>query len=154
MFARFLLAAIAFLVAAGSHAKAAALISGTYYEEVQSNADCTGQGGSQCRINFSQTPSDKLLVVSRVTCSLHSSYPPGRIVLQISATSGGAPIGERSFDLAPIPRSTSATNWFTQMNETVHFLIDQGKFPYITVDLTGVIFPFRCTLIGDLTPIH
>jgi hypothetical protein len=151
MFARFAqLASLALTLVFGSQANAAPLTYGTYYEDTIAALTCN----SSCRVLFSQTPADKLLMVSRITCSINSSNQPGAFQLQISTTQGGNPFS-RAYDLAPTPRLLSTGVWQTQVNEQVHFLIGQGRFPNLRIDNITNVFTLYCILVGDLvTPIQ
>ena len=72
MFARLTqCAVVAFALFIGGPAKATALVYGTYYDESLSNS-CFAN--FDCRINFSQTPADKLLMVSMISCVIGSTY--------------------------------------------------------------------------------
>jgi hypothetical protein len=144
-------AVVALALVPGAHANAAPLTYGTYYEDFAPQASCTG---TICHVNFSQTPADKLLMVNRITCSSTSDGQPGTYALQISASLNGPQLATRSYDLAATPRQPTAGGaWITQLNETVHFLVGQGRFPYVRVDVSS-IKSFTCTLIGDLvTPL-
>jgi hypothetical protein len=158
MFARSLLAAIAFVMAVGSHAQAAPLIYGTYYDETVSGVGCTNAGG--CRLNFSQTPADKLLMVSKISCRILTSGTAQSgvtdITLQISATSGGVAIQRHLPIQIPFSQTINSA-FYVNVREDAHYLIGQGRFPFIFVGtgVAGSTIFMDCTIVGDLvTPIQ
>jgi hypothetical protein len=144
-FAQFAMAALGLVT--GSHAHGAALVYGTYYDESKN----TGCSGSECRINYSQTPSDKLLLVRKLGCIVVSGAPLTNVELFVSATEGGSALS-RSFPMSfPAPRLVGTTNYFTNINEDLHFLVGQGRFPFVSVQTnTASNYFVSCTLIGDL----
>jgi hypothetical protein len=157
MFARFAqFAAVALAMAIVAKANAASpLTYGTYYDEV-SFANCTGTG-TVCTILFSQLPSDKLLMVNKVNCRFLSSQPPTGILLGVSATSGGVNLGRFVNMALPAPGAAIGGFYATNIREDAHFLMGQGRFPTINLQLnvTSSFGQSSCTLIGDLvTPIQ
>ena len=154
MFARLTqCAVVAFALFIGGPAKATALVYGTYYDESLSNS-CFAN--FDCRINFSQTPADKLLMVSMISCVIGSTMPPAAIILEVSTTQNGPGL-PRFFNLSfPAPRLIGSTD-FTNLREDVRFLVGQGRFPFVIVQspTSGNVSTMTCSLVGDLvTPIY
>ena len=147
-FSQFVLVASLLLVSA--QASAVPLAYGTYYDETVSS----GCGGNTCRLNFSQTPSDKLLLVSRINCNLQTNLQPSALLLQISATSGGSGL-QRNLWLPFSPAIVSGGIYYTTFREDTQFLVGQGRFPFVQmVFLAGIGGSISCTMIGSLvTPL-
>jgi hypothetical protein len=141
----------------GSQANAGALSYGTYYDET-----VLSQCGvvNQCRVNFSQLPPDKLVLVRKIHCQVSTQQQPAVMELFVSATLGGGPIA-RDLPLQFLPNQpgTSAlSDGFLRytVNVETQWLVGQSRFPYISIfaptanSMTG-----DCTIIGDLvTPIQ
>jgi hypothetical protein len=153
MFARFAqIAVVALALATGNQANAAPLAYGTYYDETI-NQNCSPS--SLCRVNFSQLPADKLLMVQKINCVVVSVLPIVQAVFQISATSGGTNL-QRQLPLAVPPSQLIGSIYYTSFREDTHFLVGNGRFPFIamTASNTTTSWGVTCTLIGDLvTPI-
>src|SRR5882757_6277596 len=94
---RFAVLAGALVIA--SHVEAAPVAYGSYYDETSQVVDCPTPGiAGLCRVNFSQTPSNKLVIITHVSCYFVAGVIPYNISLEISATSGGGSLG-RSINL-------------------------------------------------------
>jgi hypothetical protein len=154
-FARFVqFAAATLTLLAGTPAKAVPLTYGTYYDETVPNVQCPNT--SLCRLNFSQLPADKLLVVQRINCAIASSQPVGQAFLEVSATFGGGLLPRYLPILVPPSQLIGSTYW-TNFREETHFLIGQGRFPFLQVvtPITSTNTVVQCTIIGELvTPIQ
>jgi hypothetical protein len=147
MFARFAQIAVASLaLVVGHQAQATPLAYGSYYDEFLAGNCSTGV----CRINFSQVPTDKLVMISKISCSAFTAFPVVQGAFQVSATAGGAPLS-RTLMLSPPPSQLVNGNYYTSFREDTHFLIGQGRFPFVFLSAPGVISGvIQCTLIGDL----
>ena len=156
MFARFAQSA-AFAIALCAGGQANAVTYGTYYDET-TNASCFTSSTNVCRLNFSQIPSDKLLMVSRINCRFQTTGALLHATLYISATLNGSALSGRflSLNLPAGVASGSGGYYFTSSSENTHFLIGQGRFPYIETVSANVGNSFQsCTIIGDLvTPVQ
>jgi hypothetical protein len=128
-------------------AHATPLAYGTYYDE-NLQAACSGQN---CRIDFSQIPANKLLMVSKITCMVASAGPVFAGILQVSATFGGAPL-PRSLILSPPPSqyNNNASLYYTNLQQDTRYLIGQGRFPAIILYTSVPSGNIVCTLIGEL----
>ncbi len=130
MFARLTqFAIVALVLVIGNHAKASPLSYGTYYDETVS-ANCNG---ASCRIKFSQTPPDKLLMVSKISCLIVSTAQQLDLTLQISTTLGGQALSRHLRMSLPAPQFVSS-QYFTNLREDTHYLVGQGRFPFVQVD--------------------
>ena len=147
MFARFSHFLVALALVPGGHAQAAALVYGTYYDEYMTGFSC-GAGGVNCRLDFSQLPADRLLMVHKISCAATSLGPVTQGTFRVSATAGGAALS-RSLVLSPSSQSINGA-YATNFREDTHFLVGQGRFPYVQLVFTGVPTNITCTLIGDL----
>src|SRR5688572_19505490 len=122
--AQFALVALALTIS--NQANTAPLVFGTYYDETLSlNCDNV----STCRINFSQLPADKLLMVQKINCSIISSQPVIRALFRISTTLGGDGL-LRLLPMA-VPPSQQVTGYHTNFREDTHFLVGNGRFPFV-----------------------
>ena len=153
MFARlaqFALAALALTI--GNHANAQALTYGTYYDETVATPSCPSSNA--CRVNFSQLPADKLLMVQKINCSMASTQLITGASLNISATSGGTSLS-RFLPMAVPPSQALSGGYFTNFREDTHFLVGQGRFPFVIIFASASsAWDVRCTLIGELvTPL-
>jgi hypothetical protein len=148
-FAQFAVVVLALVI--GSRVEAGPIIYGTYYDETVFAVGCSG---SVCRLNFSQLPSDKLLLVNNINCQFVANAQAVSFILGISATSGGAPFGRAL--LLPFPPVALINSYYTTtFSENTQWLIGQGRFPYVQGTFAaGLSGQMTCTLIGNLvTPI-
>ena len=156
MFARIIQrAAISLALVTGGQVYAAPLTYGTYYDEKVSTF--CDSSSAFCRLNFSQLPPDRLLMVRKINCSISSSLPIAQVILQISATSGGPSVSTRTLPLATPPSQLISGVYFTNFREDTSFLIGQARYPFVVAGAQGGndVSGFSCTLIGDLvTPIQ
>ena len=139
-----------------NHSNAAPLTYGTYYDETV-GANCGSTSVANCRLNFSQLPADKLLVVQKIHCSFASSAPMVQVVLHISATLGGSTLSRYVTLALPTPQVLIGNNYWMNLREDTHWLIGQGRFPSINAGMasSGTIPLMNCTLIGELvTRLH
>jgi hypothetical protein len=147
------LAIVALAMSAGDHVNAAPVTYGTYYDETVST-NCPAS--SSCRVNFSQLPADKLLMVNQISCQIGSnSVALAAVGLFISATSGGIPL-QRNYNLSYLASSLIGGSYFTNVQQNIHYLVGQGRFPSIFASYTAPTnTSASCTLVGDLvTPIQ
>ena len=148
-FALFASAALALVL--GGNAHGAALVYGTYYDE-SNFATCSNT--TICRANFSQTPADKLLMVTKVACQITSTAPAATGMLHISTGFGGGALS-RYLPLAFQTPQLIGSLYFVSIEANAHFLVGQGRFPFVTLTTQAPanITSF-CTIVGDLvTPI-
>jgi hypothetical protein len=146
---------VALTIVIGYQAGATPVVYGTYYDETVS-IGCSN--ATFCRVNFSQLPADKLLMVNQISCAIISgSAPVAQVNLFIAATSGGSNI-QRQYPLSFPPSIVASGGNFTNVQQNIHYLIGQGRFPFVAVSAsttTLVSFTVTCTLVGDLvTPIQ
>jgi hypothetical protein len=151
-FVKFAVIALAFAV--GSQAKATPLTYGTYYEDSEA-VNCSGS--TACRLNFSQFPSDNLVLINKLNCSIASTAELNQFVLEISATSGGGPVaGNRILPLGLPNPAIINSSYYYNFQQDAQYLIGQGRFPYLlasTASSTGI--SMVCTIVGTLvTPIQ
>jgi hypothetical protein len=144
------------LVLGANQANAQATIYGTYYDETVLGINCTNPSIVTCRVNFSQTPSDNLVMISEVSCYNSSTKQPYALALHVAATSGGDPISRELFiDYAPPLISTFAL-YAGAIHKNVQWLIGQGRYPYVEISYGSVSnnATVRCTIVGSVvTPI-
>jgi hypothetical protein len=154
MFSRLVqIALLALGLAIGDHADAAPLAYGTYYDET-AGLNCSGS--TACRLNFSQLPADKLVMVQKIHCRLQSSQPVTSGTFEIASSLGGGPASSRILPITmPPPPTAIAGTFHTSFREDTHFLIGQGRFPFVVLfTAASSTFVGLCTMIGELvTPL-
>src|SRR5580704_17311389 len=90
------------LVLGANQANAQATIYGTYYDETVAGQQCSNSAATTCRVYFSQTPSNNLVMITEVSCYNSSTKQPFALGLHVLTTSGGDPIAREMFiDYAP-----------------------------------------------------
>lgn len=145
-----------FLVLGANQANAQATIYGTYYDETVIGTNCTSPTILTCRVDFSQTPSDSLVMITEVSCLNSSTKQPYALLLHVAATSGGQPISRELFiDYAP-PLISVLSLYAGSVHKNVQWLIGQGRFPYVEISYgsIGNSATVNCTIVGNLvTPI-
>ncbi|HEV2159480.1 hypothetical protein [Bradyrhizobium sp.] len=133
----------------GCGASAAPLSYGGYYDETAGSLNCAG--GNTCRVNFSQTPADKLVGIRKLNCAIGSTTPVTQGFLFAATTNGGPPL-PRQLPL-PIPSVASAIggNYYVNFEADAHWLIGQGRFPFVQIQTFGSsTVQMNCTVTGDL----
>jgi hypothetical protein len=156
MFARFAqFAFVATVLAIGGQANAGPLTYGTYYDETVSGSCASA---FSCRLNFSQTPADRLLMVSKISCRIVSSGSTlsavTDITLEVLPTPGGTPL-QRHLPISIPAVQIINSSYYINLREDAHYLIGQGRFPsvFLATGAASTII-MNCTLVGDLvTPI-
>jgi len=143
---------VALALTIGNHANGAPLTYGTYYEDKGVPTQCTNS--LTCRLNFSQLPSDKLLMVEKVNCYIQSVSPITFLNLSISATLGGSPLGRYLQLAVPAPQIIASSN-NTTLQADIRFLVGNGRFPYLLVQTVPAGNSYMdCTITGVLvTPL-
>jgi hypothetical protein len=156
MFARLTkFAVVALALAVGSQAKAASLTYGTYYEDTET-ANCNST--PSCRLNFLQFPTDNLVMINKLNCSINASSQLGSLTLDIAATSGGTSISR--FLPLGLPNPTLVSSiYYYNFQQDAQYLIGQGRFPYIFAPVASLggtsTTQISCTIVGTLvTPIQ
>ncbi|HEV2159580.1 hypothetical protein [Bradyrhizobium sp.] len=160
-FAKF--TAIATTLIISTQANAAPVRYGTYYDDLQVGTSCSGN--YTCQVNFSQLPSDRLLMLSKVNCSINSSQPLATAMVSASTGSGGWSLGRGvSFSLGPA--LFAANLYFYSFETDARFLIGQGRYPYIQASTSSFVnanfqmscgnaSPFQvsadCVIVGNLS---
>jgi hypothetical protein len=156
--AQFAAVTAAFVI--GPQAKSATPLSyGNYYDE-RVSINC-GSSVYSCQVAFSQTPSNKLVLIRKVHCNFNSTVPLSWVTLFIGTTPGDNPLSrELPLQFLPSHPGTAAQsdgNYRYTVDVTTQFLIGQSRFPFIagTTNYTiAASMSGNCTLIGDLvTPI-
>jgi hypothetical protein len=138
----------------GSHANAAPVVYGTYYDESVPLGQCPGMTNN-CAAFFSQLPSNQLTKVRRIHCFVRTTQRIVQATLEVSAAPNGANVLSR-FVPIPLPASsvtpTSDGVYHTSLDLDTEWLVGQSRFPFVGVGLAAVggVTLFQCTLIGDL----
>ncbi|MBR0721182.1 hypothetical protein JQ612_18585 [Bradyrhizobium manausense] len=142
-----LFALAGFALVTGGNSSAAPVRYGNYYDET---ADVFCSTVTTCRLNFSQTPTDKLVMLRKLNCNISTTSTLFQALLHIATTNGGLGIA-RSLPLpvpGPIAVGTATT---TNFESDIHWLIGQGRFPYVDFDIAAQAnIIVNCTMTGDL----
>ena len=146
-FAKF--AAVLASLALGIQAHAAPVRFGTYYDETAPIVTCSGP--VHCEVFFSQLPSDKLLLVRKVTCQITSQSRVVQAFLYVAGGNNGSGTIARHTQLA-VPSDPIASGiFYISIDAEPRWLIGQGRFPYVSVSaVAGGSIVMDCTLVGDL----
>jgi hypothetical protein len=134
----------------GTQAHPVPLSYGTYYDE-SSSLGC-GASVTFCRIEFSQLPLDKLLLLRKIHCDFTSGVPVSDSHLYIAATPGGNPIA-RNLPLQFIQVGAQTDGFFRYtVDMTTQWLVGQGRHPavFFQIPTNTATMAGECTLIGDL----
>jgi hypothetical protein len=155
MFARLgQIAVVVLALAVGGQAKAAPLSYGTYYDEEFVQADCAGKAA--CQSNFTQLPSDHLVLLKKVNCTIQTSQPVAVVTVSIAQTFGGTQFGRGIF-INPGPGVLSNSVYYYMFQTDAQILIGQGRYPFVEVQTptNSSLFFMNCGILGDLvTPIQ
>ena len=125
---------------------------GTYYDETAASVSCVGT--TSCSISFSQLPSDKLLLVRKVFCSLTTTQSrPTHAYFKVATGPYNANPLTRHLML-PLPAAPTADTdgyYHTSIDVDPNWLIGQSRYPYLEI-VTATIqsTTIDCTLRGDL----
>jgi hypothetical protein len=114
-------------------APAQAIISGNYYEDIQSNG-CNG--GNVCLLVFSATPQN--VFITDVSCLLIANGAPVyKVVLAVSDFAGGTLSTRRAEYFVPVGSTANVNAW--TVRSKAGFLFGAGKWPQITVGTNGIV---------------
>jgi hypothetical protein len=145
-----------FLILGGNQANAQVVSYGTYYDETVAGVECASASAVTCRVNFSQTPTNNLVMISQISCYDSSTKQPFALILHVSTTPGGGPISRELFFPFNPPLISPLSLYAGAIHENVHYLIGQGRYPYIEISFatSSNVATMSCTIVGDLvTPI-
>jgi hypothetical protein len=130
------------------------IISGTWYEDRASNSN---SASPSLTLTFAQTPTDKFLNITNVSCAVqtNSQQVIALMALYAGTTSGADDLG-RPYSImgSPIPQTTNTTNFYSIVQNGVFYKFGPGRFPTIEIDTqtTGSFSTFaNCVIVGNLT---
>jgi hypothetical protein len=134
----------------GSPANAGPTIRGQYYDEVAYYSSCPST--SSCRVDFSQTPPDKLIEVTNVACYANTTKRLSSLTLGVAASSGGPNIARQTPLNLPEPYAFNTVNNVMTTNQPIRFLVGTSRYPFI---LLGSLESFSigaayCHLVGNV----
>jgi hypothetical protein len=137
----------------GTQAHAQAVAYGTHYDE--SVTTFCGFNQTYCRTNFTQLPSNYLVLVKKIHCFIDTQIPLSQAFLKVSTTSGGQALSR----FVPLPITSispqASGRYSTSIESEPEWLMGQARFPFIEVSTPSQsVISVWCTLAGDLmTPI-
>lgn len=130
-------------------AQAGIAIADDFYEETVS-LSCP-IGSYLCRINFTKTPTGKVLIVKRIACFHVRTQKIEFAYLGVSMTSGGS--ASRKIPIPFLVNTTGDGLYYYTFNEEVEFRIGPNRFPFYYLETS---YPgsgnSNCALTGTLQP--
>jgi hypothetical protein len=159
LFSRFAKSAAALLLltvefAAPVHAQSnKPITSGTWYEDRAISNGSTGT--TSLNLTYAQTPSDKFLNITNVSC--HFSAIPNQPIIAVTLNSGttsGNNDVNRPYSLegSGITITTSTTLFYSILTNQVFYKIGRGRYPSIEIQTTtNGSLGGNCTIVGTLT---
>ena len=149
--ASFLLACLFAGALVTSRADATPTIYGTYYDDTPVENGCFNQ--TYCQFYFSQLPSNKLVLVRKILCSLTTSSRPVGVYFLVAQGSNGSNTLARRLSLPVLAPVVQSNGYFlTSVDVDPRFLIGQSRYPYlqISTETTSGTLYGSCSLSGDL----
>ncbi|MBR0836816.1 hypothetical protein JQ612_26795 [Bradyrhizobium manausense] len=129
--------------------------SGDWYED---RASFSSTGGSSMSLNFSQSPTDKFLNVTHVTCYIQTltSQVLQDVELYVGTTSGSGDLLRPMFIRGTMSPEIGQRKHYGINTDAVYFKMGPGRYPsiYINTDsATSGLFSIsaNCTIVGNLT---
>lgn len=149
-FAKATIVAAALVLATQSHA--GPIVYGTYYEDTLPGNECVTGAGNTCQLYFSQTPSNKLVLVRNLSCYQSSTKQPYAAAINVSASLGGASLGRAQWIPYSPPLVSSLSLYAGVFQSDIRLLIGQGRFPMIQVFYNGTssVATLVCSISGEL----
>jgi hypothetical protein len=130
------------------------IISGTWYEDRANGNNST----LQLVLTFAQTPADKFLNVTNVSCAfaVGSIQVVDVVSLQGGTTSGAGDIGRPYSILGNVnPQTINNSKFYSIVQNGIFYKFGPGRFPSIFIDSQstggGPGISGQCTIVGNLT---
>jgi hypothetical protein len=162
LFSRFVQSAAALLLltigyGAPVHAQSnKQIVSGTWYEDRAVQAPAPN---SQVILTFAQTPTDKFLNITNVSCNVTvvSTAAIDSMTLVAGSTSGALDLG-RPYEIkgSVAPETVGGAKIYSIVTNQVFYKFGPGRFPSIVIDtiMSGSGSPSStaiCVIVGNLT---
>ena len=131
--------------------------SGNYYEDHA--AFSCDKNFVNCFLTFTQTPADKFLTITNISCSTQSTNIPGILYLSFSSTAGNTPGRQTFLPIAPVAyvRAVFGSDYVYTLsfNIPIKFKMGVSKEPYVNFYQIGSVatttFTINCTITGELS---
>jgi hypothetical protein len=130
------------------------IISGTWYEDRATNSNSSN---GQLVLTFTQTPSDKFLNITNVSCSVSMGTSQGmtQLALEAGTTSGARDLG-RYYDIKgnAVPETIGSFKYYSIATNQVFFKFGPGRYPsiYVFTQSSGSFATSAdCVIVGNLT---
>jgi hypothetical protein len=130
------------------------IISGTWYED---RASITSFVTDSPVLMFTQTPSDKFLNITNVSCfvTVSSNAAAASISLNAGTTPGSFDIG-RPYEIkgGVTPETLGSEKFYSIVTNQVFYKFGPGRFPSIEISIAATGTPqseASCTIVGNLT---
>jgi hypothetical protein len=146
----FAVVALALALAVGGQANATPTSYGTYYDEDTMPASCSNT--TDCAVYFSALPSNQLLMLEKVNCSIITSQPIIQVYVTISQTSHGDAFGRGVFvNPGPAVAGTNGNYNYTFQSDA-RLLIGQGRYPFVftLTQNNSTSISMNCGIEGEL----
>lgn len=112
-----------------------------------------------CFLNFAQTPADKFLTLTNVSCLTQSTNIPGILYLSFNSPTGNTPGRQTFLPLAPVSyvRTVFGSDYVYTLsfNIPINFKMGVSKVPYVNFYQIGSVatttFNINCTITGELS---
>ena len=138
----------AFTVGAQTHAMAQVVISGDYYEQRYSHGCANAPA---CRMNLLPIPSNKILDIEHVYCTIETDMPLTRLYMGATATSGGSPQRVITFPFST--QNYSSGYYRISVNMPVKYRIGASPYIFFQSSLEGPGYAsLTCTVVGTTSP--
>jgi hypothetical protein len=131
------------------------IISGTWYEDRATN---TGNS-SDLALTFAQTPPDKFLNITNVSCEMgvSSTQALAYVRLYAGTSSGASDLGRPSSirgNVSPETTGNGTTKFYSIVTNQIYYKMSAGRFPSISISTAYISSPFvsaSCVIVGNLT---
>lgn len=132
------------------------IISGTWYED---RAFGFGNPNNDLLLTFTQTPANKFLNITLVTCSItsYNNQLLADVILQTGTQSGYTDTARPQSVRGAASTQTGIYNYYSVVTQT-YYKVGPGRFPgleiqapYSAVSNTSAFINAHCTIVGELS---
>jgi hypothetical protein len=129
------------------------IVSGTWYED---RATVTSTGAT-FTVTFAQTPSDKFLNITNVSCLVQTTAPQllGNATLLVGTTSGASDLNRPYVIMGnSTPQTIGGLTYYPIVQNGIFYKFGPGRFPSIRIftgPSTSPAVGVECVIVGNLT---
>jgi hypothetical protein len=131
------------------------IISGTWYED---RATAQNFGQFSLLLKFTQTPSNKFLNITNVSCTVQMdpSQTMSTMYLYAGTTSGASDIGRTLSIKGNATSEIAGPKYYSIITNQIYYKFGPGRFPTIEIDSGGANLSnfsnfAACVIVGNLT---